>query len=108
MPADMSLNVLVLGAGELGSAILDALLQHPSYHPSGAILTVAIRAETLDSLDKRDTSPRIASLQACRAKGITFTSADLVKDSEQQLSELFSRHNCVIHAGAMTLQKAHN
>ncbi|KAK5106836.1 hypothetical protein LTS08_000959 [Lithohypha guttulata] len=99
----MSLNILILGAGELGSAILDALLQHPAYHPSGVTIAVAIRAETLDSLDKGVSSPRIESLQAYRAKGITFTSADLVEHSEQKLSELFSRHNCVVHAGAMTL-----
>ncbi|KAK5941036.1 hypothetical protein PMZ80_006313 [Knufia obscura] len=96
-------QILILGAGELGSAISTALLSHPAYDPSTTPLTLAIRPQTLSELDSEPASDRIKSLQAFSTKGVHFTSGDLVADSEQTLADLFRQYACVIHAGAMTL-----
>jgi len=96
-------RILILGAGELGTAIISSLLSHAAYDGSDASLTFVVRLETLKALDFEPSSDRTKSLQAFRSKGVLFTSADLVADSEQALADLFGRYTCLIHAGAMTL-----
>lgn len=96
-------RILILGAGELGTAITDSLLSHAAYDASTTSLTFVVRPETLKTLDSELSSDRAKSLQAYRSKGVLFTSADLVADSEQALADLFRQYTCVIHAGAMTL-----
>ena len=97
-----SRKILILGAGELGIAITDALLTHVAYDAASTAVTVAIRHSTLASLDT-DSSSRMDSLKAYRSRGVAFSSTDLVADSERCISDLFRQHTCVIHAGAMTL-----
>ena len=78
-------RILILGAGELGTAITDALLVHPSYDPSTTSLTLVVRQETLTSLNTTTTSsssPRITSLQTYRShNGVHFVSTDLTTAS---------------------------
>ena len=96
-------SILILGAGELGSAITTSLLSHPAYNASKTSLTLVVRPETLRSLDSEPHTDRAKSLLPFRTKGVYFTSADLVSDSEESLSDLFGQYSCIIHAGAMTL-----
>jgi len=96
-------RILVLGAGELGTAIATSLLSHPAYDVSTTSLTFVVRPATLKSLESGSATDRTKALETFRTKGVLFAAADLVADSEQSLAELFRKYNIVIHAGAMTL-----
>lgn len=102
-------KILVLGAGELGMAVADCLLQHPSFDPATVSLTIAIRPETLTSLSTSNTNDRVRALTSLRLRfrranyNLEYVATDLVADSETTLSTLFQDYHCVIHAGAMTL-----
>lgn len=98
-----SQKILILGAGELGTAITEALLNHHAFDAASISLTLAIRPNTLSALDARDTSSRTEALVPFRERGVLFTSCDLVADSEDDLSKLFAKYDSVVHAGAMTL-----
>lgn len=96
-------KVLILGAGELGLAITEAILDHQAFDAATISLTLAIRAGTLASLEADDGSPRTRELIPFRNRGVLFTSCDLVADAEEELSKLFAQYHTVLHAGAMTL-----
>lgn len=102
-------KILLLGAGELGTAVANSLLRHPSFNPSTVSLTIAIRPETLASLSTETTNDRVRALTSLRLRfrraprDLEYVAADLVADSEASLSTLFQDYSCVIHAGAMTL-----
>lgn len=80
-------NILVLGAGELGMAVLRELAAQPT-----ARVTVMLRPSSLDttSEDKRQT------LEELDALGIEVVSADAVNDSEEQLAALFSGFDTLV------------
>lgn len=84
----MSLNsVLVLGAGELGMAMLHALAEHPS--SSQLSLAVLLRPSTASSTS----DPRLSSI---RDLGIHIVAGDLVEASEDALAELFKAYDTII------------
>jgi hypothetical protein len=86
-----STSILVLGAGELGMAVLRALAVHAALLP-GTTLTVLLRPATMMSNDpgkQRD----IAEL---RSLGVEFRSGDLVADSTTDLSDQFRGFHTVI------------
>jgi NAD(P)-dependent dehydrogenase (short-subunit alcohol dehydrogenase family) len=80
-------TILVLGAGELGMAVLRELAGRPA-----ARVTVMLRPSALDatSADKRNT------LEALRALGIEVVAADAANDSEQSLAALFSGFDTLV------------
>ena len=84
-------SILVLGAGELGMAVLRGLAGHLA-HSQRTTLTVLIRHSTINSQGpdkKRD-------LAELRSLGIEFLPGDLVDGSIADLSALFKRFHTVI------------
>lgn len=102
-------KILMLGAGELGTAIADSLLRHPSFNSATISLTIAIRPETFGLFHTGTTNDRIRALTSLRYRfrrakcDLEYVATDLVADSEATLSTLFQDYSCVVHAGAMTL-----
>lgn len=90
-------SILVIGAGELGSAILDALLSHPLYDPSRTTVTLALRPSTLANPDP----DRRAQQASYRDKGIALVAADVEAWSEDELATMFrdGGYIAVLHAG---------
>lgn len=93
-------NILVLGAGELGMAVLRELAVQPK-----ARVTVMLRPSTLEAAhdDKRQT------LQNLEALGIKVVFADAANDSEEKLCALFSGFdtlvNCLGFAAGAGIQR---
>jgi hypothetical protein len=94
-------SILVIGVGELGSAILDAILSHKSYSLDRSILTLMIRPSSLSSPtpEKRKQNDDLVS------RGVKIVTGDVSNLSQADLAELFRTNGftTVIHAGGMTL-----
>lgn len=84
----VSRNILVLGAGELGMAVMRQL----SAQASGARVTVLLRASAIDTQDPT----RLAQLAELRAWGIETLAGDIAKDSVGVLAALFAAFDTVI------------
>ncbi|ETN36673.1 uncharacterized protein HMPREF1541_08951 [Cyphellophora europaea CBS 101466] len=89
--------ILILGAGELGGAIISALLSHPAYDPTTTPLTLVLRPSTLAS----PPPTRASELAHYRAHSISLLGADIDATSGSDLSSLFAPFDTVIHAGGM-------
>jgi hypothetical protein len=82
-------NILVLGAGELGTAILTSLSKH---FPPSTKITVLLRPSTLTS-----TSPTKAKeLAYLKSLNITFLPGDISNTSIPSLTSLFSPYDLII------------
>ncbi|KAL1885411.1 hypothetical protein Plec18167_000905 [Paecilomyces lecythidis] len=81
-------SVLVVGAGELGVAILRSLWQHPDHF----CLSVLLRPSSIASSDPT----KVADLNKLRSWGVAFVAGDLTDNTEDQLSEIFSAFDLVI------------
>lgn len=95
----MASNILVLGAGELGLAVLEALAKHPKRSSSHCSITVALRQATLDSAapDKK------RLVQQIRALDVGFEAVDVVQASASELAAVFARYDTVISCTGMGL-----
>ncbi|EAQ86236.1 hypothetical protein CHGG_07489 [Chaetomium globosum CBS 148.51] len=73
-------SILIIGAGELGTAILAALAAHPAYttHPHPPKLALLRRLSTLTSTDPAT----VTSLTALTARGITLEPGDFTSTPE--------------------------
>ncbi|OAG41861.1 hypothetical protein AYO21_03864 [Fonsecaea monophora] len=92
-------SILVLGAGELGLAILDAILAHPAFEPGTSRVTLLVRPNSLNN-----PSPAQRSQQALlRSRGVDIIAGDIEASSQSKLAELFAPFTAVLHAGGMTL-----
>ncbi|KIX09079.1 uncharacterized protein Z518_00157 [Rhinocladiella mackenziei CBS 650.93] len=91
-------SILVLGAGELGTAILDALTSHPLYNPSSTAITLMIRP----SSSSHPTPEKQAQQSLFREQGIRLVGGDFESSSEAELTDLFRPYTAVLHAGGMT------
>lgn len=92
-------SILVLGAGELGTAIIDALLAHPSYTPSRTQITLLVRPSSLSS-----PSPSKRALHdSLRVQGVTIIGGDVEAQSIGSLAALFRPYTTVLHAGGMSI-----
>jgi uncharacterized protein YbjT (DUF2867 family) len=80
-------RILVLGAGELGLAVLRELAERPS-----AQVSVMLRPSVLDaaSITKRQT------LEELKTLGIEVLAGDVVNDSEQRLAAIFSGFDTLV------------
>ena len=86
-----NIPILVLGAGELGMAVLRNLARHVALHP-GTSLTVLLRPSTITS-EAPDKQRDIAEL---RSLGIEILPGDLVAGSAADLSVLLRDFHTVI------------
>ncbi|KAI0447973.1 NAD(P)-binding protein [Xylaria telfairii] len=84
-------RILIIGAGELGTAMLEGLVGHsaPASPPS---ITILLRASTIDTADadKRRANKYLRSL------GASLTPGDIVHDSEEHLASIFARYDTLI------------
>lgn len=83
-------SILVLGAGELGTAVLQALAGRRD--PSTTTLTVLLRASTISST----TPSKRAEVDALSALGVRLLAGDLAAASEDDLATLFAPFDTVI------------
>ncbi|KAK0613688.1 isoflavone reductase [Immersiella caudata] len=88
-------SILIIGAGELGTAILTALLTHPSRPPTTTIALLR-RPSTLTPPPTPETT-RLTSL------GITLEPGDFVNDPIPSLATTFSKYHTVIQASGFGL-----
>lgn len=92
-------SILIVGAGELGEAILSALASHPS-RPAGTRLDVLLRAESISdpsSPAKRASNDRLRSLGAVLVPG------NFVDDDVARLAGCFKGYDVVVQAGGYGL-----
>lgn len=84
-------SILIIGAGELGTAVLDALVRHPKHQPGK--ISVLLRQSSIDSTDpeKRGSLERIKSL------GADIEAGDIVNSPISDLSSTFKKYNVVLH-----------
>lgn len=79
-------KILVLGAGELGMAVLRGLVAR------GTSPSVLLRASTIDSRDPT----KARNVEALRSLGVSLLPGDLAEDSESELADLFREFDAVI------------
>ena len=84
-------SILVLGAGELGMAVLRSLARRANSTPELA-LTVLLRPETNRSTDPR----KQAEIAELRSLGVNFAYSDLAAESEASLADLFAPFETII------------
>lgn len=83
--------ILILGAGELGTAVLRHVARHAARLP-GTTLTVLLRPATIASTDPG----KQRELAALQALGINFLPGDLAANSPATLAALFKNFHTVI------------
>ncbi|KAI6087188.1 NAD(P)-binding protein [Hypoxylon rubiginosum] len=90
-------SILVIGAGELGTSVLEALSRHPKRN--GGKLAVLLRASSIAALDaaKQKSNAHLRSL------GAAFEPADIANDSVEELAKVFARYHTVISCSGFGL-----
>lgn len=93
----MKQDILILGAGELGLAVVEALAKHPLH--SQAKLTVLMRQSTLDTAapEKKRTVHHLKGL------GVDFEGADMATAPAPELSAIFKKYDTIISCSGMAL-----
>jgi nucleoside-diphosphate-sugar epimerase len=84
-------SILVLGAGELGMAVLRALAARRKDDQPGD-LAVLLRPESIHSAD----SHRISMIEELRSLDVRLVAGDLQKQSEADLASIFQPFRTVI------------
>lgn len=83
-------DILVLGAGQLGMAVIKELA--PRIRAAGERLTVLVSPQTVNAAASQD----VATLVALRELGVEVLGQDLMAD-EQTLTKLFKRYRTVVN-----------
>lgn len=89
----MAPSVLVVGAGELGTAVLEALSKHPNRQ--GGNLAVLRRKETIESQD----ASKQQAVQHVKTLGADLEAGDFVNDPVPELVRIFKKYDVVIQCG---------
>ena len=92
----MPASILVIGAGELGDAVLQRLASHPGR--SNTKIDLLMRPASINSTDEA----RRKTIADLKAGNINITPGDIVEDSPDQLAAIFSRYHTVISCSGMT------
>ncbi|KAL4999950.1 hypothetical protein BDV10DRAFT_163638 [Aspergillus recurvatus] len=88
-------NILVVGAGELGTQILLSLAQRPALSSETSIsISVLLRPPSITS----PSPSKAAELENLKANNITLVPCDISTSSQSTLSSLFSAYDTVISA----------
>ncbi|TGJ78970.1 hypothetical protein E0Z10_g9796 [Xylaria hypoxylon] len=82
-------RILIVGAGELGTAMLEGLVIH---HKSDSVITVLLRTSTVDSVD----ADKLRANAYLYSLGAKLTAGDIVQDSEGHLASIFRDYDTVI------------
>lgn len=91
----MTQKVLVLGAGELGIAMLESLAVHPLR--GDAKISVLLRQATIDS----EAPDKKRRTQHLRALGVDFEAADVEAASASELASVFEGYDTVVGCTGM-------
>ena len=89
-------SILVLGAGELGNAVLRALTSH--LQRNNTSVTVLLRSSSIDSSDPT----KKTQISKLRNLGVAFLHGDIVNVSEASLAALFKPFGTIIGCTGMT------
>lgn len=92
-------SILLLGAGELGTAVLKSLTTHPSLNTSQTIISLLLRPTTIATTNPTKQS----EIQSYRDADISLVPGDVANDSISQLASTFSPFDTVISCTGMTL-----
>ncbi|RYO78197.1 hypothetical protein DL766_008942 [Monosporascus sp. MC13-8B] len=92
--------ILIVGAGELGTAVLEALVAHPKRDAAHSPISVLLRKSTIESADpaKRASNERLRALGAAE-----LVPGDVVGASEEELADTFRRFHTVVVCAGMGL-----
>ncbi|KAH7329475.1 hypothetical protein B0I35DRAFT_420298 [Stachybotrys elegans] len=93
----MGEGILVIGAGELGLAMLDALSKHPLRKDTK--INVLLRQATIDS----SASEKKAMIEDIKSLGAGLEAGDIATASVQKLASIFSTYNTVVVCSGMAL-----
>ena len=90
-------SILILGAGELGTAIIKAVVAHPLYSPTTTPVTLLLRPSTISS----PSPSKATKLERFKSMSVSLLAADTDTASETFLTEVFKAFHTVIHASGM-------
>lgn len=93
----MTQKVLVLGAGELGLAVIEALSRHPLR--SHATISVLLRQSSLDTA----LPSKKKSVQHLKALGCSFEAADVAVAPSSELVPIFKKYDTIVSCNGMYL-----
>lgn len=88
----MPTNILVLGAGELGTQVLTSLAQHPARKTSSLSISALIRPTSLTPTDPA----KARHLQTLKSLNITPIPGDVANDPAEDLAATFAPFDTVI------------
>ena len=88
-------SILVLGVGELGMGIIEALTGNPRYSKDSTPVSVTMRPHSVQS----PSAEKQAQLEKIRNLGVSVVPLDIETESESMLVDTFSPYRVVIHAG---------
>ncbi|KAL9068715.1 MAG: hypothetical protein Q9161_006029 [Pseudevernia consocians] len=92
--ASPHISILVLGAGELGTAVLKALAAHPQH----SSITISLRAALIHSSNPA----KAASFHELDILGISIIAGDIASMAEQKLANTFSSFDTLIGCTGMS------
>lgn len=93
----MSDNVLVLGAGELGLALLEALAKHPE--KGNTKLTVLLRPASINS----EAPEKKKQVEYLKSLGVALQPGDVVESSISELASIFKGYDTIVSCNGMGL-----
>ncbi|KAJ8126052.1 hypothetical protein O1611_g7587 [Lasiodiplodia mahajangana] len=87
-------RILIIGAGELGTAMLEGLVQRSECQlsPVSPSITILLRASTISSVD----SKKAQANAYLRSLGASLAAGDIVQDSEEHLANIFQSYDAII------------
>lgn len=91
-------SVLIIGAGELGTAVIKQASVHPLAKASENSLSVLLRPTTISTTD----AAKKAEVDGLRSLGVHLVSGDIVNDTTEALAEIFGRFTTVVGCSGMT------
>ena len=95
----MTSSILVLGAGELGMAVLTSLASHTLSSPTHPKISVLLRQATLDSA----APAKQLTVQRLKELNIGFETADVAACATSDLAAIFSRYETIVSCNGMGL-----
>lgn len=93
-------SILIVGAGELGTAILSALASHPS-KPPHVNFSVLLRPDSITSPNPE----KQRSNEELQALGAKLVPGNFVDDDVSKLADVFKDYDIVVQAGGYGLPK---
>ena len=92
-------SILILGAGELGNEVINAVWNHPQRHDSS--VTVLLRPDPTGDPDPA-TLARRQFISMLQQRGISTIRADIANDTEADLAAIFCKYSTIIGCTGMT------